>query len=83
MRPFPATAAGIGSVAAPAIAKSDAGGEHAAAVYTLVETAALNGLDPEACLREVLGRIADHPINRIAQRLTWNIVLASPARPGR
>jgi transposase len=61
-------------------AGSDAGGERAAAVYTLVETAKLNGLDPEAYLREVLSRIADHPINRIAQLLPWNIVLASSAR---
>jgi hypothetical protein len=61
-------------------AGSDAGGERAAAVYTLVETAKLNGLDPEAYLRDVLGRIADHPINRIAHLLPWNIVLASPAR---
>jgi len=61
-------------------AGSDAGGERAAAVCTLVETAKLNGLDPEAYLREVIGRIADHPINRIAQLLPWNVVLASPAR---
>lgn len=61
-------------------AGSDAGGDRAAAVYTLVETAKLNGLDPEAYLREVIGRIADHPINRIAQLLPWNIVLPSPAR---
>jgi transposase len=40
---------------------SDAGGERAAAIYSLVETAKLNGLDPEAYLREVLTRIADHP----------------------
>lgn len=52
---------------------SDAGGERAAAIYSLVETAKLNGLDPEAYLREVLGRIADHPINRIGELLPWNI----------
>jgi hypothetical protein len=52
---------------------SDAGGERAAAIYSLVETAKLNGLDPEAYLREVLERIADHPINRIDELLPWNI----------
>ena len=64
----------------PLFAGSDAGGERAAAVYTLVESAKLNGLDPEAYLREVLGRIADHPINRIAELLPWNIDLASALR---
>jgi transposase len=54
-------------------AGSDTGGERAAAMYTLVETAKLNGLDPEAYLRDVLGRIAGHPINRIAELLPWNI----------
>jgi transposase len=54
---------------------SDAGGERAAAIYSLVETAKLNGLDPEGYLREVLGRIADHPINRIDDLLPWNIGL--------
>lgn len=52
---------------------SDAGGERAAAIYSLVETAKLNGLDPEAYLREVLQRIAEHPINRIDDLLPWNI----------
>ena len=52
---------------------SDAGGERAAAIYSLVETAKLNGLDPEAYLRDVLGRIADHPINRIEELLPWAI----------
>lgn len=52
---------------------SDAGGQRAAAIYSLVETAKLNGLDPEGYLREVLGRIADHPINRIDELLPWNI----------
>jgi transposase len=52
---------------------SDAGGERAAALYSLVETAKLNGLDPEAYLRGVLSRIADHPINRVDELLPWNI----------
>jgi transposase len=54
-------------------AGSDAGGERAAAIYTLVETAKINGLDPEAYLRGILGRIADHPINRIDELLPWSI----------
>jgi hypothetical protein len=53
-------------------AGSDAGGQRAAAVYTLVETAKLNGLDPESYLRDVLGRVAVHPLNRIAELLPWN-----------
>jgi transposase len=53
-------------------AGSDAGGERAAAFYSLINTAKLNGLDPEAYLREVFTRIADHPINRIEELLPWN-----------
>ncbi len=52
---------------------SDTGGERAAAIYSLVQTAKLNGLDPEAYLREVLSRIAEHPINRIEELLPWNL----------
>jgi transposase len=56
---------------------SDAGGERAASIYSLVETAKLNGLDPQGYLREVLTRIADHPINRIDELLPWNIAQGS------
>lgn len=58
-------------------AGSDAGGERAAAVYSLIGTAKLNGLDPEAYLREVLARIADHPINRIEELLPWRLAVES------
>ncbi len=57
-------------------AGSDSGGERAAAIYSLIGTAKLNGLDPEAYLRELLQRIADHPINRVAELLPWNMVAA-------
>jgi hypothetical protein len=52
---------------------SDAGGERAAAMYSLIGTAKLNGLDPEAYLRYVIERIADHPINHIEELLPWNV----------
>lgn len=56
-------------------AGSDAGGERAAALYSLVGSATLNGLDPQAYLRHVLERIAEHPINRIEELLPWHVVL--------
>jgi transposase len=54
-------------------AGSDRGGESAAAIYSLIGTAKLNGIDPERYLRNVLSRIAQHPINRIEELLPWNL----------
>jgi transposase len=54
-------------------AGSDGGGESAATIYTLIGSALLNGVEPYAYLREVLGRIAEHPINRIEQLLPWHL----------
>jgi transposase len=53
-------------------AGSDRGGERAAAMYSLIETAKLNGLDPQAYLRDVLARLPDHPAKRVAELLPWN-----------
>lgn len=58
-------------------AGADSGGNRAAAIYTLVGSAKLNGIDPELYLRTVLTRIADHPINRIEDLLPWNIQIDS------
>ncbi len=56
-------------------AGADSGGERAAVMYTIIETAKLNGIDPEAYLRALVARIADHPAKRIGELLPWNIKL--------
>jgi transposase len=61
-------------------AGSDAGGERAAAMYSLIGSAKLNGIDPEAYLTAVLKQIADHPINRIEELLPWNLSPAAVAQ---
>ncbi|MEM5279342.1 transposase, partial [Cupriavidus taiwanensis] len=62
-------------------AGADSGGERAAAIYSLIGTAKLNGVDPEAYLRFVLARIADHPINRVDELMPWVVTeqLVTPA----
>jgi len=59
-------------------AGSDVGGDRAAAIYTIVETAKLNQVNPEAYLRDTLSRIAEgHPISRIEQLVPWSFTPAS------
>jgi hypothetical protein len=53
-------------------AGSDQGGHRAASIYSLVETARLNGIDPEAWLADTISRIADPPARRVAELLPWN-----------
>src|ERR1700691_5791595 len=52
-------------------AGSDEGGRRAAIIYTLIETARLNDIDPEAWLGDVISRIADHPNTKIDELLPW------------
>lgn len=58
-------------------AGSDAGGERAAAIYSLIGAAKLNSIDPEAYLRDVLTRIAEHLVNRIDELLPWKTTPAT------
>src|SRR5690242_21663552 len=51
---------------------SDRGGQRAAAMYSLITTAKMNDVDPQAWLADVLSRIADHPAQRIDELLPWN-----------
>jgi hypothetical protein len=52
----------------------------AAAIYSLLGSAKLNGIDPEGYMTEVLRRIADHAINRIAELLPWNLFPLAPSK---
>ena len=51
---------------------SDAGGQRAACIYTVIETAKINGINPQTYLADILGRIAEHPIQKIDSLLPWH-----------
>jgi transposase len=50
----------------------DRGGERGAVMYTLIQTARLNDIDPQVWLADVLARMSDHPAKRIRELLPWN-----------
>jgi hypothetical protein len=61
---------------------SDSGGERAAAIYTLVQTAKLNGLNPETYLKDILAKIAEgHTINRIDELVPWRMIPVAATSP--
>ena len=63
-------------------AGSDTGGDRAAAIYTIIQTAKLNGVSPEAYLKNTLTKIAEgHPINRIVELMPWRIASLDAAQP--
>jgi hypothetical protein len=53
-------------------AGSDRGGERAATMYSMIATAKLNDINPQARLADVLARIADHPVSRLYELLPWH-----------
>ena len=61
---------------------SDRGGERAAAMYSLIVTAKMNGVDPQAWLADVLARIAAHPAHRLDELLPWNWRQKDTSRAG-
>ncbi|RYG28202.1 MAG: transposase, partial [Burkholderiales bacterium] len=58
---------------------SDRGGQRAAVMYSLIGTAKLNNVDPQAWLADVLARIAEHPVSRLDDLLPWN--WSGPVQP--
>ena len=56
---------------------SESGGKSAAIAYTLIETAKLNGVDPQAWLTDVLGRISEHKITKLDELMPWRYSEAS------
>ncbi len=60
-------------------AGSDSGGDRAGVLYTLIRSAKLNGIEPEAYLRDVLARIGTHPINRVDELLPWAVAAGRDA----
>ena len=62
-------------------AGSDRGGQRAAFMYSLIVTAKMNDVDPQAWLADVLARIAQHPAQRIDELMPWNWKAARPAQP--
>ena len=63
-------------------AGSDTGGDRAAAIYTIVQTAKLNGVNPEAYLKDTLAKIAEgHPINKVDQLMPWQMNSPAAAQP--
>ena len=63
-------------------AGSDSGGERAAAMYSLIGTCKLNGINPRAYLEYVLTHIADQKVNRIDELLPWNVADKLPGKAG-
>jgi hypothetical protein len=59
-------------------AGSDRGGQRAAVMYSLIVTAKMNDVDPQAWLADVLARIADHPASKLDELLPWNWKLSAP-----
>jgi transposase len=59
-------------------AGSNSGGDRAASIYTIVQTAKLNGANPELYLRDILAKIADgHPINRVLDLMPWKALAST------
>ncbi|MEE3504505.1 transposase, partial [Acidiphilium acidophilum] len=62
-------------------AGSDRGGERAAMMYTLITTAKMNDVDPQAWLADILARIAGHPVHRIEELMPWNWIAPENQSP--